>query len=83
MIRRRRSYTAPKDPLRRMIWLEEEHAAGRISDTAFRDAMEEASRERSARQELREKVREVDRKYSSGRKPVTQGGLPSLGKKRP
>jgi hypothetical protein len=67
-------------------WVEELYKAGKIS-WAKRDRWMRAAQSAKtavAKEELRAKMREIDRYLGSGKGSLNvQGGLPSLGKRRP
>jgi hypothetical protein len=58
---------------------------GRITFKQFDGIMRAIDRDRTAQAKARRKevFRSIDQKHSHGGSPVVQGGLPSLGKRRP
>lgn len=69
----------PEDEFR---WIDELFKNGKISLKQFDKLRKMATRDRKAR--AKAQLRDIDRYLDSGaRSPFAQGGLPSLGKKRP
>lgn len=72
----------PRNRASRMRYLMGELSRCRITQSELAE-LSEMMREDKDRLELKQAFRHIDKKYGSRSKFVAQGGLPSLGKRRP
>ena len=66
----------------KLVRLANELDRGQISSGEYVVQVNEIMERTKARQTLTKLLRPIDAKYGKGRRPVVQGGLPELGKKR-